>query len=201
VAVRRKMRVGQETMVVKSALALNLNKFEYESKLPADGRKEMEIPYNMLAAMYKLKLDQKIPLIHRADTKNKLFKDVDELGDDIQLRGVFAAIGKDAYKGIKALEIDLAERPAELHLTACFSSVMRLPPFDYKTIGGYCYLDIRKAQNIMYYAELNMYLVPLAALTTQMVIITGNYDKERPLNEIVCEALKKTREIPYKAFD
>jgi len=57
VAKDRKMKVKQETIIIKSALAMGLERKAVNSSLPADGRKLIEVPYCMMACLHRLKLN------------------------------------------------------------------------------------------------------------------------------------------------
>ena len=104
VANSRKMKVNQETIMVKSALALTLQNEKSNKAFMADGRKNIEVPYNLMAALQRLKVEQKIDYMHRVVTKNKMMEDVDELGEDVYQRGVKSTMSGDpkvAFEDIK----------------------------------------------------------------------------------------------------
>lgn len=181
VAASRQMKVHQETIAVKSALAITFQKEESGKSFPKDERKLIEVPYNMMAALHRLKVDKNIPLVHRLNTKDPLWQDVDEFGEDVYQRGVRATMSGnpiEAMKDVKDQNIVLwVKDPAEQYLTSTLSSVYRLPPFDFSPIDGYCFLNIRNAQKIMYFAELKMYVISLASTLTQMVLLMDSEDK------------------------
>lgn len=104
VATDRKMKVHQEIIVVKSALVMNFYKEAKASNLPKDSRKKIEVPYNLMASLHTLKNTQDIDFISRIDLMNKMFVDVDELGENIYQRGVRAVMSteaKDAFVDVK----------------------------------------------------------------------------------------------------
>ena len=158
-----------------------------------------------MASLHRLKVDKKIPLIHRLNTKSTIYEDVDELGEEVYQRGVRASLTGnpiEAMKDIKSQDIVLwVKDPAEQYLTSVLSSVYRLPPFDFQVIDGYCFLDIRNAQKVQFFPELKMYVISLASTLTQMVILMGSEDKESHINSVVMAALKKSETLVPKYFD
>jgi hypothetical protein len=52
-AINRKMKVNQETICVKTALVMNFSK--EQSKVAPDERKNIELPYNLMACLHTLK--------------------------------------------------------------------------------------------------------------------------------------------------
>ena len=190
---------------MKSALAITFQNELSDKKYAADGRKAIEVPYNLMACLHRLKVDKNIPLIHRHNLKSTIYEDVDELGEEVYQRGVRSILTGnpiDAMKDVKGQDIVLwVKDPAEQYLTSVLSSVYRLPPFDFSTIDGYCYLNIRNAQKIEFFAELKMYVVSLASTLTQMVFLMGSEDKESCINDVVMAALKKSQTLVPKYFD
>jgi len=95
----------------------------------------IEVPYNLMACLHRFKVDKKIPLIHRLNTKDPLWLDVDEFGEDVYQRGVRATMSGnpiEAMKDVKDQNIVLwVKDPAEHYLTSTLSSIYRLPPFDF----------------------------------------------------------------------
>ena len=63
VAINRKMKPKQETMVIKSALVLGLSKDELKTNLPEESQSLIEVPYNMMACLQKLKETLKLEYI------------------------------------------------------------------------------------------------------------------------------------------
>lgn len=180
------MKVNQETISVKSALVMNFSKGK--SNFAVDQRKNIEIPYNLMACLHTLKLKQKIEWIAEFDVKNKMYNDVDELGEAIYQRGVRATLSdnvKEAYTDVKSQNIELQEKAADHYLTGVLSSVYRLPPFDFTPLNGYSFLNVRYAGKIMFYPELGLYVVSIATMLTQMVFLLGNTDQESHINDVL----------------
>jgi hypothetical protein len=103
-----------------------------------------------------LKLKKGIESMFRIDHQNKMFQDVDELSEAIYQRGVKAVLSdsaSEAYADVKSQEIDLKEGKADTYLASVLSTVYRLPPFDFKPIDGFSFLNIRNSQKIMYYPD------------------------------------------------
>ena len=146
VAISRKMKMNQETISVKTALVMNFSKDQI--KIAADKKKSIELPYNYMACLHELKKKQNIDWIAEFDVKNKMFQDVDELGENIYQRGVRAIMSdnvKVSYTDVISQNIDLQEKEAEQYLTSVISSVYRLPPFDFTPVDGYSFLSVRAA--------------------------------------------------------
>jgi hypothetical protein len=133
-----------------------------------------------------------------------MFRDVDELGEAIYQRGVRAVLSdnlKDAYADVKGQKIVLKEKAAEQYLTSVVSSVYRLPPFDFTSVNGYSFLNVRNAGKVLFYPELNLYVVSLATMLTQLVFLLGNQDEESHLNDVLTSALLKSQDQVPKYFD
>ena len=204
VATDRKMKVHQEIIVVKSALVMNFYKEAKASNLPKDSRKKIEVPYNLMASLHTLKNTQDIDFISRIDLMNKMFVDVDELGENIYQRGVRAVMSteaKDAFVDVKGQNIELQQQAADHYLTSVLSTVYRLPPFDFETIDGYSFLNIRNTGKILHYPSLNMYVVATASTLIEMVFLYGYTDTESNLNEMIITALQATQGNQPKCYD
>ena len=55
------------------------------------------------------------------------------------------------------------------------SSVQRLPPFDYKNVNGFSFLNIRSHQEIVFYDQRKMAIIPLLDPRVQMIVLPRSH--------------------------
>ena len=102
---------------------------------------------------------------------------VDLLPNTLAFVGTRAQMSSDkeaSYADVVSQKIPLAEqneKDVSERVCSVLSSVQRLPPFDYKMINGYSFINIRSHQEIIYFAARKMAIIPMLDPRVQMIVL------------------------------